>query len=202
MNKGEGLLEQFDLWGYWENLPIDKRNIILKYFEQTPLMWDYKLLFNGTSQLSNINTSINILNILLVSDDLELCDLIYSEFMKQIPKNLETNGFWTDFHFFLSNYSKRVYRLFLDNQCDESRFVASFIIEFQNIDKIIQSLKANDLFPVRNLIIDQYLIFLEKSKDFKSAVEIISKVRDQGWTNDFNKRLNRCNMKLKQADLL
>ena len=29
MNKGEGLLEQFDLWGYWENLPIDKRNIIL-----------------------------------------------------------------------------------------------------------------------------------------------------------------------------
>lgn len=202
MNKGEGLLEQFDLWGFWENLPMNKRNFILKYFEETPLMWDYKWLFNGTTQLSNISTSINILNILLVSDDLELCDLIYSEFLKQIPKNLESNDFWIDFHFFLSNYSRRVYRLFLDNQCDESRFVASFNKEFQNIDKIIQSFKANDFFPFRNSIIEQYLIFLEKLKDFKSAVEVISKVRNQGWTNDFNKRLNRCNMKLKQSDLL
>lgn len=102
--------------------------------------------------------------------------------------------YWTDAHFFVQHYSSFVYKAFLNSQCDSERFEKAFEFCFNNIDIIkssITSVMGWDK-PLRNGIVDQYVIFLEKAKRFNECIEIMEKMKYKGWNNDFEKRLDRC----------
>lgn len=105
-----------------------------------------------------------------------------------------TDIYWVDFHFFLHIYSKAVYRNFLKGNCSINRFENAVELDIFNIDKIKMAYtKINDWDPPpRNGIIDQYLIYLEKQKKYDDCINLINKMKDKGWRNDFEKRLDRC----------
>lgn len=196
MKEGEGVLRQYDLWEFWNNLPPEIKYKILNYFEETPLMFDYKDLFQGKIRMLPHTTPIRILNLLLVSTDLEMCDLFFEKF-KDYNNLIKNEWYWVDLHFFLLNYSKRVYSLFLEKECNENRFLNSYKIEHHNIIFIKKNLLNKNMFPVRNPLLEQFLIYLEKQKDYKKVIELASYYNEQGWTNNFNKRLLRCSKKIK-----
>ncbi len=197
MKKREGTLGQYQLWNFWDSLPAETKNKILMYFEETPLMFEYKNLFQGNWKTIPHRTPINILNTLMVCSDLELCDLFFTEFQKYTP--LKSNEwYWVDTHFFLLNYSGRVYKMYLKGICDEERFINSWSIENNNFDAIIMSLVNKNMFPVKNPILEQYLIYLEKKREYNKVIALCELYNEQGWKNDFNKRLLRCKKKVKQ----
>lgn len=104
--------------------------------------------------------------------------------------------YWNDAHFFLHVFSKFVYKLYLNGECTIDRFENVFLFEFENLKQIQLSVEKMAFGgSCRNGIIDQYLIYLEKQKRFDECIEIINRVKNLGWTNDFEKRLNRCNSK-------
>lgn len=105
--------------------------------------------------------------------------------------------YWADSHFFLHRYSKAVYKNYLKGLCSIQRFENSFALDFNNIDKIKSAIAQQIGWepPPRNGIVDQYLIYLEKQKRFDDCINLINKMRDKGWRNDFDKRLIRCESK-------
>lgn len=197
MSEYKGILSQYNLWGFWNSLPEWVKNKILKYFEETPLMFNYKNLFQDNWRDLTQKSSINVINTLFVCDDLEICDLFFAK-VNECSNQNNNEWYWVDLHFFLLNYSKRVYSLYLKGNCNEERFLNSYNIEQSNINSIAQSLKNKNIFPVSNPIIEQYLIYLEKRKEYEKVIELAAHYNNQGWTNDFDKRLLRCKKKLKQ----
>ena len=106
--------------------------------------------------------------------------------------------YWIDTHFFLQNYSKKVYRHYLNDRCSIERFTKAFNIDFYNLDNIQSSFYKLLQSNCRNALLEQYLIHLEKQKEYKKCIDLIAKVNNRGWTNDFEKRLNRCISKLEK----
>ncbi|MEI6489706.1 MAG: hypothetical protein WCP52_12130 [Bacteroidota bacterium] len=110
--------------------------------------------------------------------------------------------YWSNAHFFIHKYSTIAYKNYLNGNCDINRFKLSFLFSYKNIDRIkegITKIYGWEKSP-KNGIIEQYLIYLEKQKDYKNCIEIILQLKDKGWRNDFEKRLNRCINKLIQSD--
>ena len=181
--KNEGYLGHFKLWDFWEEIPIEFQKKILHYYENKPLMWDYKSLFEGKFEGSSMGI-IQTLGLLLCIDDLEFLDLIFKKFESIEIENYNnivilglnyeygnqtrkaSEIYWKDVHFFLLEYSKTVYKHFLHKNCDEKRFKYAFELEFKNLNKIIEALKKEVSFPIFNPILEQYLIFLEKRNEF------------------------------------
>lgn len=194
MDEYKGILSQYNLWDFWNNLPGWVKDKIIHYFENTPLMFDYRNLFSGNWKRVPHTTPISIIQTLFVCKDLEICDLFYAK-VKQYSKSTTSEWYWVDLHFFLLIYNKNVYKHYLHKECDETRFMQSYNIEHTNINSIIDTLKAKGLFPVRNPIIEQYLIYLEKRKKFKEVISLAEWYKEQGWTNDFEKRIKRCEKK-------
>lgn len=108
--------------------------------------------------------------------------------------------YWSNAHFFIYDYSKIVYQSFLKGKCDIERFKRAVEFSICNIDRI--KLAITNIFgwdkPLRNGILDQYLIYLEKQKQYRKCVELILQLKDKGWRNDFVIRLNRCLSKLEK----
>jgi hypothetical protein len=102
--------------------------------------------------------------------------------------------YWKDSYFFITNYSKLVYKAYLNGQCDINRFIKVAHFNLNNIE--IQKSAITNVIGwdtrMRTPIIEQYLIYLEKQKMYKECIEVITQVKDKGWSNDFEKRLNRC----------
>ena len=199
-SKKGGYLSYFGLWSFWNSLPISSRNKVLTYYEETPLMFDPKSIFKGNfnypENFKN-QTPISILNILLVSDDFELLDSCLNQFKKY---SFEKYGFsyWIDSHFFISNIGRRSYRMFINKLCDNERFLYCFNFEYSNQKEIIKSLKKDDLFPVSNPIFEQYLIYLEKKKEYDEVIKLANEFKGFGWKNKFDKRIERCITKSKK----
>lgn len=130
-----------------------------------------------------------------------LTDITYIRSLKTSDYNSHkmhsSDIYWADFHFFLNRYSKAVYKNYLKGFCSIERFENSFELDFNNIDKIKNAitLSIGWEYPPRNPIVDQYLIYLEKQKRFDDCINLINKMRDKGWRNEFEKRLIRCESK-------
>lgn len=245
-NKREGLLSTHNLWSFWDNISKKGQEDIIGYYEAHPSMWDYKTLFYGEHNGSLEHGSIYCMDLLLVTDDLTLCDYFFSKFMEynpdnylkssiwgeswraQIDKIIESSKrvllrrtdvieikclkerifrfsslsindiYWKDTHFFLQNYSKKVYRHYLNDRCSIERFTMAFNIDFNNLDNIQTSVFKLLQTNFGNGLLEQYLIHLEKQKEYKKCIDLIAKVKNRGWTNDFEKRLNRCISKLEK----
>lgn len=109
--------------------------------------------------------------------------------------------YWKDAHFFLYNYSKKVYKHYLRGDCSIERFYNAFILDYNNLNVIEFSLLKTLNSNCKNGLIEQYLIYLEKQKEYNKCIKLISDVINTGWTNDFMKRLNRCKSKLEKEEL-
>lgn len=201
-SKKGGYLSHFNLWSFWSSLTISSRNKILTYYEETPLMFDPKSIFRGNfnypENFKN-QTPISILNMLLVIDDVELLDDCFNKF-EEYSNEKYGFSYWIDSHFFMSNISKRAYRMFINNHCDDERFINCFNFEYYNQKDIIKSLKKDDLFPVSNPIFEQYLIYLEKKKKFADVIKLANEFKGFGWKNKFDKRIDRCKLKMKRNE--
>jgi hypothetical protein len=93
----------------------------------------------------------------------------------------------------------KVYRHYLKGNCTIDRFYQAFILDFNNLAQIQSSIfKLHRGGNSRNGLIDQYLIYLEKQKEYEKCIEIILFVKGTGWTNDFEKRLKRCIAKIEK----
>lgn len=238
LNERKGLLADCNLWSFWDGISDENQNAILDYFENTPLMFDYKSLFKGNRSNDFYHGPLSTLGIILVKSDIILADYFFEKFLEFTPKNYNINSswginwenskmemikalenrsaysgepinnsnleclsnlsiedvYWTDAHFFVQHYSTFVYKAFLISQCDSERFVKAFEFCFNNIDIIkssITSVMGWDK-PLRNGIVNQYVIFLEKAKCFNECIDITEKMKDKGWNNDFEKRIERC----------
>lgn len=107
--------------------------------------------------------------------------------------------YWQDSHFFITVYSKIVYKLFINGMCDESRFVEAFNFEFNNsviIHESIKSLNHSHFVNLKNSVFDQYLIFLEKKKDYKKCINLIESIEFSLWANNYSKRYDRAKSKI------
>lgn len=238
LNERKGLLADNNLWSFWDGISDEYKNAILEYFENTPLLFDYKSLFKGNRCGDFYHGPLSTLGTIFVKSNIVLLDYFFAKFLEFTPKNYSTNSswglnwensklgmikvltnhsvnsdepinysnieslrnlsiddvYWTDAHFFVQHYSSIVYKAFLNNQCDSERFVKAFEFCFNNIDIIKYSITRVMGWdkPLRNGIVDQYLIFLEKAKRFNECINIMEKMKDKGWNNDFEKRIERC----------
>lgn len=102
--------------------------------------------------------------------------------------------YWVDAHSFVQRYSAVVYKYFLNGECSIERFENAFNFCYDNIDRIKSAITCVYGWdkPIRNTIVEQYLIYLEKNKEFDRCIEIINEMEVRGWRNDFEKRLSRC----------
>jgi hypothetical protein len=100
--------------------------------------------------------------------------------------------YWVDTHFFLFQYSGFVYKNYLKGNCSIERFEKAFFMEYTNLNKIQKAIQKLFFCNIRNGIIDQYLIYLEKQKRFDECIKIINEIKNTGWANEFEKRLSRC----------
>ena len=234
MENRTGDLFTHNLWAFWESIPSANRELILQEFKSGAYLWDYNSLFEGfENEGSNEHGDIHILDILLNTTDLELCDLFYKKFLTykseeylrysfwgakwearvskmkdwailnnriEIIKRFEAltpdKIYWKDAHFFISNYSKRVYKLYLDGICDIQRFLDAVMFEIENCGNIHSSVMQIDLTNFSNPVFEQYLIYLEKNKEYQKCIDLINSKCVSKWTNDFSKRLLRCSKKL------
>ena len=198
MKNYRGILSQYNLWGFWENLPKWVKDSIIKYFEETPLMFDYTHLFEGEWRRLDPRTPISIIETLFVRDEIEICDLFYHEVINNQVIHKSNNWYYVDLHFFLSNYSKKTYKHFYNNRCSDKRFLNCCFIEYNSNDMICEALKSKNFFPVRNIIFEQFLVYLEKKRKYNQVIEYAKQFKLKGWSNDFDKRILRCETKLEK----
>ncbi len=104
--------------------------------------------------------------------------------------------YWTDTHFFIMEYSKIVYQKFLNGECSIDRFYKAYLLIFNGREAIYSSLKKRSLSGVQCHVFEQYLIYLEKAKEYKKCIEVSKTLINSGFTNDFKKRLVRVESKL------
>lgn len=107
--------------------------------------------------------------------------------------------YWKDAHFFVSNYAKRVYKLHLDGFCDIKRFENAVSFEFENSEKINEAVFKLINSNCSNPVFEQYLIYLEKQKEYKKCIELMQNDKLLKWNNNFDKRLSRCYLKLNKS---
>lgn len=242
LNERNGTLKNYNLWSFWDSISEENKNKILYYFENTPLMFDYKTLFSGNWQKDIYHGPISDLLTLLVNNNLQLTDLFYKKFLEYTPLNYGKNSqwgnswndekekainglisktsvlsdkwkllflervklltiediYWNDSHIFNLVYSKIVYKAYLNGDCSIERFINAVNYSINNIDIIKVSITKIHGWetPLSNSVIDQYLVYLEKQKEYQKCIDLIHKIKDKGWRNDFEKRLARCYVKL------
>lgn len=103
--------------------------------------------------------------------------------------------YWCDAYFFVQQYSEKVYKFYLNGECNIDRFEKAFQFCSNNINSIKTALTKLSNFDknraIRSGIIEQYLIYLEKQKEYQKCLNIIEKMIPIGWSNDFEKRKQR-----------
>lgn len=103
--------------------------------------------------------------------------------------------YWCDAYFFAQQYSEKVYKFYLKADCNIERFEKVFEFCCDNIHPIKTALTKLSNFDknraIKSGIIEQYLIYLEKQKDYLKCLYIIEEMSPIGWANDFEKRKQR-----------
>ena len=62
----------------------------------------------------------------------------------------------------------------------------------------VKALKEENLWPVTHKGYEQLAIIFEKSAQFQEAIDLCFQAKDQGWSGNWDKRIERCEMKMKK----
>ena len=99
-------------------------------------------------------------------------------------------------HFTLTNLMDFYYRnRDKDDSLDRAIFFGYKDIEFSNIFAKEFYSKYGEVMPV-NKAYEQIGIILERKKKYTEAIRICEKGKSEGWSNDFDKRINRIKSKI------
>lgn len=90
-----GTIKVYGLWDFWESIPIEKQNDILKVLKTEDLYSLYNELFNKDEVQQNIGP-IGVLRNLLVIFDIELCTLVFSKFITYSLESYTEKTEWND----------------------------------------------------------------------------------------------------------
>ncbi|MGI8580975.1 MAG: hypothetical protein ACR2KX_02200 [Chitinophagaceae bacterium] len=118
------------------------------------------------------------------------------ELVENLGRKSKANIYWKDYYFFLSTCVKEYYRYFHQRMMSDSKFINCCNRIFNHGAEIIPNLKLLDLFPVRSLSLEQMGVYLEKKKLFIECINLMERGKQEGWTNDFDKRVLRCKSKI------
>lgn len=165
---------------------------IVKFLEYSPAYYSLSSKWGMNWENSKVAMIEAWERIVDVADDSEIN--LKLEVLERINKLSIEDIYWSDSHFFIQNYSAVVYKCYLNGECNIERFENAFKFCYTNIDKIksaITSIYGWEK-PLRNAIVEQYLIYLEKEKCYDQCINILNDVNEKGWRNDFQKRLDRC----------
>lgn len=170
------------------------------FFSYSPINYCQNSRWGNTWKTRWLNTIETWENIVLNSANSD----VYGK-QKQLDsvKNLLIEHiYWSDAHFFVQKYSQVVYKLFLNGKCTINRFLTAYNFCYRNIDVIKQSITKVYGWdkPLRNGIIDQYLVYLRKNKQYNECIEVIKKIESNGWRNDFEKQLKQCYAQIQKSN--
>lgn len=98
LNERKGLLANSNLWSFWDVISDEYQNAILDYFENTPLLFDYKSLFKGDISSNIYHGPISTLGIIFVKSDVNLADYFFKKFLEFTPENYSTYSSWWILH--------------------------------------------------------------------------------------------------------
>ncbi|MDQ6757212.1 MAG: hypothetical protein M3004_09785 [Bacteroidota bacterium] len=134
----------------------------------------------------------------------ELIDYLKScndrpELVKDLENAKQTNIYWKDYYFFMSTCIKEYYRYYYQKLISVDKFIECCNNIFRHVEDIIPNLKLRGLYPGRCLALEQMGIYLEKKKLYKECITLMIQGKNQGWTNDFERRITRCTNKLMKA---
>jgi hypothetical protein len=121
------------------------------------------------------------------------------KFIERLKITTHEDAYWCSSYFFVMEYSKLVYKCYLNGRCNIDRFLSAVDFTLVNLDNLkLAVTKILDLGTetLHNGVIEQYLIYLEKQKMYIECRDIIIQLKDKGWNNDFDKRLTRCLKKI------
>jgi hypothetical protein len=136
--------------------------------------------FWGSIWMNSVQKCIDLLK----SENLELAN----KYESLTPEII----YWKDAHYFISNYSKKVYKLYLDGICDIKRFEDAVMFEIKNNHNIHSSVVEVINCNCRNSVFEQYLIYLEKNKQYQKCVDLMNSECFSLWSNDNTTRMSRC----------
>jgi hypothetical protein len=164
--------------------------IYKKFLENT--LENYSLSSKWGTEWENEKT--RYINILKKSEYNNIYDERNDLILKESSIFIE-DVYWCDAYFFVQQYSEKVYKSFLKGDCTIERFEKAFEFCYDNIDSIKDALTKLSNFDknraIKSGIIEQYLIYLEKQKDYLKCLSIIKQMSPIGWSNDFEKRKQR-----------
>lgn len=195
----EGVLGQYDLWGWWrDSFGDEERQYILKKYNPFP---GYP---EGKSVLTHGNISIGHPRVFLSSAALWFNNpegfLIALRFMDKAQEFPVSELDVFDYHFDCYERIKFYYRWRDEHEgalnsailaCKEQIAIAH--------DAVPVCLKRFGALP-RHTGYEQLAIIYEKQGQLKGAIEICEQGRAQGWSNDFEKRLVRLNNKISKIN--
>lgn len=190
-----GFIAYFNLEDWWQNtLTPDDRKVIIN------------LLPNGNFRDLSINrenlnkgkiVSISITDIFFLSSLLSYIPLemdeLRAKFLDHIESYPKTNENIIDFHFVYSNlihtyYKRREDPTFLQ------KTIQSCLKQIDLSDKASKAFLRT--YPNSNLPTHvgykQLAIILEKKHEYAKVVELCGKAKIQGWTGDWDKRIEKC----------
>ncbi|MGI8582912.1 MAG: hypothetical protein ACR2KX_11970 [Chitinophagaceae bacterium] len=123
------------------------------------------------------------------------------QLVETLEKNRIANIYWKDYYSFLSSCVKGYYRYYYQRLILDNKFIYCCNKIFNNSTQIIANLKLLDLFPSKSLAFEQMGIYLEKKKCFNECINLMEIGKQEGWTNNFDKRILRCKRKIEKHSL-
>lgn len=195
-----GLIRYYGLTDWWANgLTEIDRNLILKSKENIS-----EVIYTQEKPGSRYNGE----NFIEIKDFEFLNDILinmYNEYptAKKLALKIEElifrdieDDYVIALHFTLTNLMDFYYRnRDKDDSLDRAIFFGYKDIEFSNIFAKAFYSKYGELMPV-NKAYEQIGVILEREKKYTEAIRICEKGKSEGWSNDFDKRINRIKSKI------
>ena len=196
--KTGGVIASYQLTDWWDNELIeDERKTILSVFGQGymgPSLTEGSVQTTGNAFrfLSNIGQS------LTAKKYSELGNKVFIKGDKLLRNVVQENHI-EDIHFYLQLKSMFYYRcrdeitnglkIAIDSMNQQIKISPNVIEFFKNQDSFSGKLPAHVGFK-------QLAILYEKDKQFKVAIKICRRAKSEGWSGDWNKRIERCSKNL------
>lgn len=197
-NKIGGDIGYFGLSEWWlSEFTIEERNYILKKFQ--PMGSEGNSLVDGEISYTS-QTALGFLSGLAGWFDNEKDRKIAYRVLKKAEELINESCNIIDVHFYCMNKIKIYYK---DRDKDPNALnqaIEACKKQMEIAPKVKNAfLKEfdNDPLPAHTGF-EQLCIIEEKRKNFESAINISKIALEQGWTGDWQKRIDRCNKKLKQ----
>lgn len=177
--KTEGLISFFNLFDFWDSLEDSERNLLeLKYGDD---LTKGKPEINGSSSyfLASLSSFVN------TKEHSKLCEKIINESIKLLKDEKSEN-----LHFIYDSYIDFFYRN-RDSENNLEKAIEYCKKQIELSPESAKEIKNNEFFvslPIHKGY-EQLAIIYKKNKQWQDVIDLCEKGKSEGWTNDFDKRI-------------